>query len=227
MMDLDKKLKNIYNEDNIKIPNSLREKVNKIYEDIESKNKNKVRKNLLKVAGLFVAILIGINFVKPSLAEELPIFGPVLKVLNNKWGLGIKYTENGLSVKEEFHTENHIINIEAVDFDGGNLLIVYKIESKIDIDTPILYGVTIDIRGEDFINKEGSGLDTGGPDEDGIYYGYSQRQLSFEKDINEKEELTVSIYPKSITYFKNDNEVIEEIYDSREIKLTIKNKNYR
>ena len=220
MMDLDKELKNLYNEDDIKISNSLREKVNKIYEDIESKNKKKVRKKLLKVVGLFIAILIGINIAKPSLAEELPIFGPVIKVLNNKWGIGIKYTENGLSVKEEFHTENHIINIEAVDFRGEQLLIVYKIESKIDLDTAIFSGISIDIRGEDFINKEGSGLDTGGPDEDGIYYGYSLRQLSFEKDMNEKEELTVSIYPKSITYFKNDDEVIEEVYDSREITVS-------
>ena len=227
MMDLDKKLRNLSNKDDIKIPNSLREKVNKIYEDIESGNKKKVRKNILKVAGVFIAILIGTNFVKPSLAEELPIFGPVLKVLNNKWGLGIKYTENGLSVKEEFHTENLTINIEAVDFNGENLLIVYKVESKIEIDDPIMYSVSIDIRGEDFINKEGIGLDTGGPDEDGVYYGYSIRELIFEKGIDKKEELTVSIFPKSISYFKNDEEVIEEIYDSREINLTIKNKNYR
>lgn len=227
MMDLDKKLRNLSNKDDIKIPNSLREKVNKIYEDIESRNKKKVRKNILKVAGVFIAILIGTNFVKPSLAEELPIFGPVLKVLNNKWGLGIKYTENGLSVKEEFHTENLTINIEAVDFNGENLLIVYKVESKIEIDDPIMYSVSIDIRGEDFINKEGIGLDTGGPDEDGVYYGYSIRELIFEKGRDKKEELTVSIFPKSISYFKNDEEVIEEIYDSREINLTIKNKNYR
>lgn len=227
MMDLDKKLKNLYNEDDIKIPNSSREKVNKIYEDIKSKSKKKVRKNILKVAGLFIAILIGTNFVKPSLAEELPIFGPVLKVLNNKWGLGIKYTENGLSVKEEFHTENHIINIEAVDFDGGNLLIVYKIESKIELNNPIIYSFTMDISGEDFIVEEVSGLDTGGPEDDGLYYGYSLRQLKFEKGMDKKEKLTVSIYPKTINYFKNDEEVIEEIYDSREIKLTIKNKNYR
>lgn len=227
MIDLDKRLKNLSNEDDIKIPNSLREKVDKIYEDIESKNKKKVRKNLLKVAGIFIAILIGTNFVKPSLAEELPIFGPVLKVLNNKWGLGIKYTENGLSVKEGFHTENHTINIEAIDFKGDKLLIVYKIESKIDIDDPIIYGVNIDINGEKFSVEEYGGLDTGGLDEDGIYYGYSSKGLNFEKGTDKREEITVSIFPKSISYFKNDEDVIEEIYDSREIKLTIKNKNYR
>lgn len=227
MMDLDKRLKNLSNEEDIKIPNSLREKVDKIYEDIESKDKKKFRKNVLKVAGVFIAILIGINFVKPSLAEELPILGPVLKVLNNKWGLGIKYTENGLSVKEEFHTENHTINIEAVDFNGENLLIVYQIESEIDVDSPIIYGVNIDINGEKFSVEEVGGLDTGGPDEDGIYYGYSSKKLNFEKGTDKKEEITVSIFPKSINYFENDEDVIEEIYDSREIKLTIKNKDYR
>lgn len=227
MMDLEKGLKNLYNEDDIKIPNSLREKVDKIYEDIESKSKKKVRDNVLKAAGLFITLLIGINFVKPSLAEELPIVGPVLKVLNNKWGLGIKYTENGLVVKEEFHTENHIINIEAVDFEGEQLLIVYKIESKIKLNNPTLYSFTIDISGEDFNVEGGTGLDTGGADEDGIYYGYSLRQLNFDKGVNNKEELTVNISPRSITSFIGDEDVTEEINDSREIKLTIKNKNYR
>lgn len=227
MMDLEKDLKNLYNEDDIKIPNSLREKVNKIYEDIESKSKKKVRNNVLKVAGLFITLLIGINFVEPSLAEELPIVGPVLKVLNNKWGLGIKYTENGLVVKEEFHTENHIINIEAVDFKEGKLLITYKVESKIKFNELIIYGFTIDISGEDFNVDGGIGLDTGGPDEDGIYYGYSMRQLEFEKGIDEKEEVTVRIFPKEISYFNNDEEIREVINDSREIKLTIKNKDYR
>ncbi|MDV4149853.1 DUF4179 domain-containing protein [Clostridium sp. AL.422] len=227
MKDLDNSLKNLYNEDDIKIPDSLREKVNKIYEDIESKGKKNARNNVLKVAGLFIALLIGINFVKPSLAEELPIVGPVLKVLNNKWGLGIKYTENGLSVKEEFHTENHTINIEAVDFDGEYLLVVYKIQSKIKLNKPTIYGFTIEIRGEDFTVEERMGLDTGGPDEDGIYYGYSVRQLNFEKGMDKKEELTVYISPKKINYTKDNEEVREEINDSREIKLTIKNKNYR
>lgn len=227
MKDLEKNLKNLYNEDDIKIPKSLREKVNKIYEDIESKSKKKVRNNVLKVAGLVFVLLIGTNFVKPSIAEEIPIVGPVLKVLNNKWGLGIKYTENGLVVKEEFHTENHIINIEAVDFDGDNLLMVYKIESKIKLNNPTLYGFNIDISGEDFNVEEGTGLDTGGPDEDGIYYGYSVRQLKFDKGVNNKEELTVNISPRSIISFIGGEDVREEINDSMEIKLTIKNKNFR
>lgn len=226
-MDLDKSLKNMYSEDDIKIPNSLRAKVNNIYKDIESNSKKKVRKNILKAAGLVFALLIGSNFVKPSIAEEIPIVGPVLKVLNNKWGLGIKYTENGLVVKEEFHTENYIINIEAVDFRGDNLLVVYKIESKIKLNNPTIYGFTIDISGEDF-NVEGeTGLDTGGLDEDGIYYGYSVRQLNFEKGVNNKEELTVNISPRAIINFIGDEDVREEINDSREIKLTIKNKNFR
>lgn len=226
-MDLDKSLKNMYSEDDIKIPNSLREKINNIYKDIESNSKKKVRKNILKAAGLVFALLIGTNFVKPSIAEEIPIVGPVLKVLNNKWGLGIKYTENGLVVKEEFHTENHIINIEAVDFDGDNLLMVYKVKSKIKFNDIVIYGFTIDIQGEDFGVEERMGLDTGGPNEDGIYYGYSVRQLKFEKGVDKKEEITVNISPKTINYSKDNEEVREEINDAREIKITIKNKNFR
>lgn len=227
MKDLEKSLKNIYNEDDIKIPNSLREKVNKIYEDIESKSKKKVRNNVLKVAGLFIALLIGINIVKPSLAEELPIVGPVLKVLNNKWGLGIKYTENGLSVKEEFHTENLNINIEAMDFDGWQLLMTYKVESKIAVDNPVFYDIMFDINGEGFNVEESGGLATGGPDEDGIYYGYLVKKLEFEKSSYNNEVIVVSISPKAINYIQDGKDTIEEINDSRELKLTIKNKHYR
>ena len=226
MKDLEKSLKNLYNEDDIKIPNSLRKKVNKIYEDIESKSKKKARNNILKVAGLFIALLIGINFVKPSLAEELPIVGPVLKVLNNKWGLGIKYTENGLSVKEEFHTENHTVNIEAVDFKGDQLLMTYKVESKIEFNNLVFYDIKFDINGEGFNVEQGGGLATGGPDEDGIYYGYSVTKLNFENSAYNNEEIVVSIFPKAIDYI-DEEYIIEEINDSRELKLTIKNKNYR
>lgn len=226
MKDLEKSLKNLYNEDDIKIPNSLRKKVNKIYEDIESKSKKKARNNVLKVAGLFIALLIGINFVKPSLAEELPIVGPVLKVLNNKWGLGIKYTENGLSVKEEFHTENHTVNIEAIDFDGDQLLMTYKVESKIEFNNLVFYDIKFDINGEGFNVEQGGGLATGGPDEDGIYYGYSVTKLNFENSAYNNEEIVVSIFPKAIDYI-DEEYIIEEINDSRELKLTIKNKNYR
>ena len=226
MKDLEKSLKNLYNEDDIKIPNSLRKKVNKIYEDIESKSKKKARNNVLKVAGLFIALLIGINFVKPSLAEELPIVGPVLKVLNSKWGLGIKYTENGLSVKEEFHTENHTVNIEAIDFDGDQLLMTYKVESKIEFNNLVFYDIKFDINGEGFNVEQGGGLAKGGPDEDGIYYGYSVTKLNFENSAYNNEEIVVSIFPKAIDYI-DEEYIIEEINDSRELKLTIKNKNYR
>ena len=227
MIDLDKSLNNLYKDNDIEIPTSLRKKLDKVYEEIESKKRKSIKKNVLKVAGLIIALLIGTNLVKPSLAEELPIFGPVIKVLNNKWGLGIKYTENGLVVKEEFHTENHTVNIEAVDFKGDNLLIVYKIESKFEINNPILYYFDLDISGEDFEVYGQGGLDTGGVEEDGIYYAYGIRQLKFPKGTDKKEEVTVNIFPKSIGYSKDDEEVREEINDSREIKLTIKNKNFR
>lgn len=148
MIDLDKSLNNLYKDNDIEIPTSLRRKLDKVYEEIESKKKKTIKKNVLKVAGLIIALLIGTNFIKPSLAEELPIFGPVIKVLNNKWGLGIKYTENGLVVKEDFHTENHTLNIEAVDYRGDQVLLVYKIinNNKIDMDNTEMYSLDIEDR---------------------------------------------------------------------------------
>lgn len=227
MIDLDKSLNNLYKDNDIEIPTSLRRKLDKVYEEIESKKKKTIKKNVLKVAGLIIALLIGTNFIKPSLAEELPIFGPVIKVLNNKWGLGIKYTENGLVVKEDFHTENHTLNIEAVDYRGDQVLLVYKIinNNKIDMDNTEMYSLDIDISGEDFIVDSNTGIDTGGVDEDGVCYGYSLRRLNFEKGLDNRKELTVKISPKGIRYFKGDEDVIEEIKDTREINLTIKNKN--
>lgn len=229
MIDLDKSLNNLYKDNDIEIPTSLRRKLDKVYEEIESKKKKTIKKNVLKVAGLIIALLIGTNFIKPSLAEELPIFGPVIKVLNNKWGLGIKYTENGLVVKEDFHTENHTLNIEAVDYRGDQVLLVYKIinNNKIDMDNTEMYSLDIDISGEDFIVDGNTGIDTGGVDEDGVCYGYSLRRLNFEKGLDNRKELTVKISPKGIRYFKGDEDVIEEIKDTREINLTIKNKNFR
>ncbi|MFU7517119.1 hypothetical protein [Clostridium sp. HCS.1] len=229
MIDLDKSLNNLYKDNDIEIPTSLRRKLDKVYEEIESKKKKTIKKNVLKVAGLIIALLIGTNFIKPSLAEELPIFGPVIKVLNNKWGLGIKYTENGLVVKEDFHTENHTLNIEAVDYRGDQVLLVYKIinNNKIDMDNTEMYSLDIDISGEDFIVDSNTGIDTGGVDEDGVCYGYSLRRLNFEKGLDNRKELTVKISPKGIRYFKGDEDVIEEIKDTREINLTIKNKNFR
>lgn len=229
MIDLDKSLNNLYKDNDIEIPTSLRRKLDKVYEEIESKKRKTIKKNVLKVAGLIIALLIGTNFIKPSLAEELPIFGPVIKVLNNKWGLGIKYTENGLVVKEDFHTENHTLNIEAVDYRGDQVLLVYKIinNNKIDMDNPEMYSLDIDISGEDFIVDGNTGIDTGGVDEDGVCYGYSLRRLNFEKGLDNRKELTVKISPKVIRYFKGDEDVIEEIKDTREINLTIKNKNFR
>lgn len=229
MIDIDKSLNNLYKDNDIEIPTSLRRKLDKVYEEIESKKRKTIKKNVLKVAGLIIALLIGTNFIKPSLAEELPIFGPVIKVLNNKWGLGIKYTENGLVVKEDFHTENHTLNIEAVDYRGDQVLLVYKIinNNKIDMDNPEMYSLDIDISGEDFIVDGNTGIDTGGVDEDGVCYGYSLRRLNFEKGLDNRKELTVKISPKGIRYFKGDEDVIEEIKDTREINLTIKNKNFR
>lgn len=130
-------------------------------------------------------------------------------------------------VKEDFHTENHVVNIEAIDFDGEQLLIIYKVQSKIEFNELIFFTLALDVRGDEFTVEEGGGLATGGPDESGIYYGYSVTELNFEKSAYNNEKIIVSISPKSLHYIKDGNEIEERINDSRELKLTIKNKNYR
>ena len=83
MSDIEKDLRNLANAEDIEIPKSLRNKVNHIYKIIEKENskKNKIRKSIRVASGL-VVFLLGINFIKPTLAEEIPLVGPVLKVLN-------------------------------------------------------------------------------------------------------------------------------------------------
>lgn len=55
-------------------------------------------------------------FINPTLAEELPLLGSVVKVLNHDFGINIRYTENRLDVNESFNTENFKITIESVDY---------------------------------------------------------------------------------------------------------------
>ena len=102
----------------------------------------------------------------------------------------------------------------------------YKVESKIEFNNLVFYDIKFDINGEGFNVEQGGGLATGGPDEDGIYYGYSVTKLNFQNSAYNNEEIVVSIFPKAIDYI-DEEYIIEEINDSRELELTIKNKNYR
>lgn len=227
MSDIEKDLMKLANNENIEIPKSLRNKVNNIYKIIEKENKNKNRiRKIIKVASISVIFLVGINFITPTFAEEIPLVGPVLKVLNENLGLGIKYTENGLVVNKDFNTENYKVNIETVDFNGNNLLIVYKVESKKNIYTAISYSLDIVIDGSGFNVRQGDSLSTGSI-ENNAYFGYSVFELNFEDVYNDIEELEVNILPIELNITDKNEEINEEIQNEEKLNLKIKNKNYR
>ncbi|MDU7129132.1 MAG: DUF4179 domain-containing protein [Escherichia coli] len=227
MSDIEKDLRNLANAEDIEIPKSLRNKVNHIYKIIEKENskKNKIRKSIRVASGL-VVFLLGINFIKPTLAEEIPLVGPVLKVLNENLGLGIKYTENGLVVNKDFKTENYNVNIETVDFNGDKLLIVYKVEPKKDIYEVISYSLDIEVEGSAFKVKQGDSLSTGRI-ENNVYYGYSVLEITFEDIYSNNEELKVNILPIGLNITTNNEEIKEKIENGESLSLIIKNKNYR
>ena len=170
---IDKNLKKIKDTENIVIPDSLRNKVNEAYSQIQEKEETVVSKYVkqsLKVACVLIVIIVGINFVNPILAEEVPLFGPVIKVLNENFGLEIRYTENGLVVNESFNTENFKITIETVDYVNEQIFIVYKVEGE-NLEEGI-YSLFLQAEGEGFTATQGDAIATGDL-KNSIYYGYT------------------------------------------------------
>lgn len=142
-------------------------------------------------------------------------------MLNNKMEMNVRYTDNGLVVKETFNTECYSVNIETVDFDGEKILIVYKVVG-INKNTPWPCVLDIDIKSDSLIiNKEAS-MATGGIEE-GAYYGYQQYDINFNNEPLKEKEIQLNITPKILIAGSDEEEFINE----GQINLNVKNKNYR
>lgn len=227
MKDLDRDLRKLKDIENIVIPDSLRNKVNETYSKIENKKNvrsNKYAKNILKIACAFMVIILGISFVNPTLAEEVPLLGTVIKVLNDNFGMGVRYTENGLAVNKSFNTKNFKITIEAVDYVNNQILVVYNVEGE-KIEEGI-YSLFLQAEGDGFTAIEGNAMATGNL-KDGIYYGYTSMELKFDNIEDKNEEITLKLKPTYFTYITQVSEGNEEVINSKEISLTIKNKDSR
>ncbi|WP_195989533.1 hypothetical protein [Clostridium sp. D53t1_180928_C8] len=74
--------------------------------------------------------MFSINFVNPILVEDIPLIGLVLTVLNNSFGMHIKYPENEIATNKSFDTENFKVTIEAFDYLHNKIFIVYKVEGE-------------------------------------------------------------------------------------------------
>ena len=220
MRNIEKELENLRMNKEICIPDSLRKKVNETYEQLEE---NKISKNIIRVSAIAIAIIIlfSTNSIAPTIAEEIPLVGPVIKMLNNKMEMNVRYTDNGLVVKETFNTECYSVNIETVDFDGEKMLIVYKVVG-INKNTPWPCVLDIDIKSDSLIiNKEAS-MATGGIEE-GAYYGYQQYDINFNNEPLKEKEIQLNITPKILIAGSDEEEFINE----GQINLNVKNKNYR
>lgn len=224
---MDKKLKRLKDTENIVIPDSLRNKVNDAYNQIQEKEETLISKYVkqgLKVACVLIVIIVGINFVNPIFAEEVPLFGPVIKVLNENFGLKIRYTENGLVINESFNTENFKITIETVDYINEQIFIVYKVEGE-NLEEGI-YSLFLQAEGEGFTAIQGDAIATGDL-KNGIYYGYTSMEVKFDEIKGNRKEITLKLTPIYFDYITKLSEGSEEITTHKEINLTIKNKNNR
>ena len=227
MRDIDSDLRELKYKENIVIPESLRNKVNETYEKIEYKDTLKVKnyaKNIFRVACILIIIIFGINFVNPILAEEVPLLGSVVKVLNDAFGMNIRYTENGLAVNESFNTENFKVTIESADYVNDQIFIFYKVERE-NLKEGI-YSLFLDVEGEGFTAIQEGAMATGDI-QNGVYYGYSLMKVTFD-DINEEyEEIALKLTPNYFGYITRDEEGEESIINSKEISLTIRAKEFR
>lgn len=222
MRNIEKELEDLRMNKEIYIPDSLRKKVDETYEQLEENKISKnIIKNTIKVASIAIIILVSTNFIAPTIAEEIPLVGPVIKMLNNKMEMNVRYTDNGLVVKETFNTECYSVNIETVDFDGEKILIVYKVVG-VKKNTPWPCVLDIDIKSNSLIiNKEAS-MATGGIEE-GAYYGYQQYDINFNNEPLKEKEIQLNITPKILIAGSDEEEFINE----SQINLNVKNKNYR
>ena len=227
MRDIDSDLRELKYKENIVIPESLRNKVNETYEKIEYDKTSIIKnyaKNGFKVACALIVIIFGINFVNPILAEEVPLLGQVVKVLNDNFGMNIRYTENGLAVNESFNTENFKVTIESVDYENDQIFIFYKVERK-NLEEGI-YSLFLEVDGEGFTTTQEGAMATGDI-QNGVYYGYSSMKVTFD-DINEEyEEIELKLTPNYFGYITRDEEGEESIINSKEINLTIRDKAFR
>lgn len=227
MRDIDSDLRELRYRENIVIPETLRSKVNATYEKLEYDKISIIKnyaKNGFKVACALIVIIFGINFVNPILAEEVPLLGPVVKVLNDNFGMNIRYTENGLAVNESFNTENFKVTIESVDYANDQIFIFYKVERK-NLKEGI-YSLFLEVNGEGFTSTQEGAMSTGDL-QNGVYYGYSSMKVIFD-DINEEdEEITLKLTPIYFGYITREEEGEESIINSKEINLTIRDKAFR
>lgn len=126
--------KNDFN--NIKVPQNIHEYVNKGLDKAESEMKLRKKRSIKKYIGIVVSMIIAvltIGIANPALAENIPIFKDIFKVLektgnpNMPASSYLEYT-NELAISQEYNGIK--ITIEETLYDGESIYVSYKIENE-------------------------------------------------------------------------------------------------
>ena len=120
-MDLDK-----YEDLNIdkdKLKKNMRAKI---------KTKSKLKKNIAKVASIFIVGggLIVVGIINPSLANKIPVIENIFEDLNETFCLNTTYSTYLQGIGQTQTKNGFTVSIEEAVSDGHNLYLTYKIKSE-------------------------------------------------------------------------------------------------
>ena len=130
--------------DNFEILNNVEMDLDK-YEDLnidkdklkkkmrgQIKSKSKLKKNITKVAGIFIVGggLVVAGIINPSLANKIPVIENIFEDLNETFGLDTVDSRYAQGIGQTQTKNGVTVSIEEAVSDGHNLYLTYKIKSE-------------------------------------------------------------------------------------------------
>lgn len=130
--------------DNFEILNNVEMDLDK-YEDLnidkdklkkkirgQIKSKSKLKKNITKVAGIFIVGggLVVAGIINPSLANKIPVIENIFEDLNETFGFDTADSRYAQGIGQTQTKNGVTVSIEEAVSDGHNLYLTYKIKSE-------------------------------------------------------------------------------------------------
>lgn len=96
------------------------------------KTKSKLKKNIAKVASIFIVGggLIVVGIINPSLANKIPVIENIFEDLNETFCLNTTYSTYVQGIGQTQTKNGFTVSIEEAVSDGHNLYLTYKIKSE-------------------------------------------------------------------------------------------------
>lgn len=124
------KIKEIQNDSIEEISEMQKERIKK---NLNKKIKRKKRRKTIKYSGIAAALalvaLIGVNTFSPSFAEDIPVIGSVVQMLNERIGIHGDYEEYSQIVDKSITKKGITVTINEVLADESRLMVGYTIKS--------------------------------------------------------------------------------------------------